>query len=105
MSPKGKHLILKHVAVATSPLPKNQGHTINIYNQNPFARPTPATKRKSVIIIEHALHKKEHIATWPTKVSKEECRFCGSNTVPPEYSCAMTRRTEVDFSLALSQMS
>jgi hypothetical protein len=38
------------------------------------------------------------------RASKSECRFCGSNTVPPEYSYD-ARRTEVDFSLALSQMS
>jgi hypothetical protein len=36
--------------------------------------------------------------------AKQNCRFCGSNTVPPEYSYGV-RRTEVNFSLALSQMS
>jgi hypothetical protein len=67
MSPKGKHLILEHVAVAIPSTPSSQGPTLSIHNQKPFARPTHATKRKSVAIIEHVPHKKEHIATWPKR--------------------------------------
>jgi hypothetical protein len=42
------------------------------------------------------------VAVSPAK-SKINCRFCGSNTVPPEI--ASDAGLEVDFSLALSQVS
>jgi len=34
-----------------------------------------------------------------------ECRFCGSNTVPPEIARLDLAGLEVNFSLALSQVS
>lgn len=56
-----------------------------------------------VSLVEKRKHPKRADVERRAEKMQKECRFCGSNTVPPEI--ALNAGLEVNFSLALSQVS